>query len=217
MVSENDIHRLAGHLYLATLSDDIDVVQGERVLDRATGTKRDVDVVVLTSGKVALAGVEVKDHTQRLDVTDVEQLCQKLNDMPDLKAKQIVSRSGFTAPALRKASHHAIDCFTLKEGPLPSFSNIDLSLLSEVDVFERKWMAAELLFLPAEGTRPDLVQRVANQALIPALPSRSRERRSRSESFSPEYCKACSTAFRRETPQKRSPSMLCLGLTPHLN
>ncbi|HEX9775249.1 MAG TPA: hypothetical protein VGB83_06695 [Actinomycetota bacterium] len=149
MLDDNDIHRLAGHLYMATRKDDVELVLGERIQDEASGTNRDVDLVLLTSADSGIMGVEVKDHARPLDVGLVEQLCQKLNDMPTLTGRQIASRSGYTGPALKKAVAHGVECLTMGEGPLPDFRQVDLSQLREVRVINRDWAAgAEILFIP---------------------------------------------------------------------
>ena len=68
-----------------------------------TITARDKD------GKVtAFHGIEVKDHPRPLDVADVEHLCAKFKEMPGLTSHAIVSASGYTKPAIRKARHHAV-------------------------------------------------------------------------------------------------------------
>lgn len=101
----------------------IDVMIGDMVLDESTGRRRDVDVTVTvdTKGgeKYAFKGYEVKHESGPLDVSDVEGLATKLNDMPSVTHRAIVSTSGYTAPALKKASYHGIDLFTIQEWTKP--------------------------------------------------------------------------------------------------
>lgn len=62
------------------------------VFDEASGTLRDVDVTVTTSdgGVRGFAGFEVKRWVKKLDVSHVEALATKLNDMPGITQRAIV-------------------------------------------------------------------------------------------------------------------------------
>jgi hypothetical protein len=67
-----------------TNPDAVQVELGDLVLDDASGKKRDVDVTVTVrdeTGGWAFKAFEVKDEKSPLDVTVVEQLCGKINDM----------------------------------------------------------------------------------------------------------------------------------------
>jgi len=135
----NEIHRITGCLYLSTRSSDVQVTLGERVLDTATGTARDVDILIARSGSTGLIGAEVKAERRPLDTPIVEGLCAKLNDMPSLTTKQIVSSAGFTAPAIRKAEKHGVQCLKLVQGQLPPFQTIDMSQLKTMGYIRRGW------------------------------------------------------------------------------
>jgi hypothetical protein len=91
------------------------------VMDQASGTRRDVDVTVGTpDGEVhAFAGYEVKHWTAKMDVSDVEALAVKLNDMPDVTHRAIVCSAGYTAPAIKKAEHHGVDLYVIAEWTTP--------------------------------------------------------------------------------------------------
>lgn len=139
MLSPTDIHYLVGFLYLASGREDITVVLGEKVPDEASESSRDVDVVIATVASHGLLGVEVKDESRALDTPLVEGLCQKLNDMPSLSRRAIVSTSGYTAPALRKAERHHVECLRLVRGHPPRFQTIDLSQLPSFTVSYPEW------------------------------------------------------------------------------
>lgn len=117
MLSETDIHYLVGLLSLISNPDDVEVELGSKVVDTATNRKRDVDITFkikdVATGARVFKGIEVKDHGRKLDVTHVEQLAQKLKDMPTLAIKCIVSATGYTSPAIKKAAHHGIELFEL--------------------------------------------------------------------------------------------------------
>jgi len=117
MLSETDIHYLVGLLSLISNPDDVEVELGSRIVDATTNRKRDVDITFkikdAATGARIFKGIEVKDHGRKLDITHVEQLAQKLNDMPTLAIKCIVSATGYTSPAIKKAAHHGIELFEL--------------------------------------------------------------------------------------------------------
>ena len=56
----------------------------------------------------AFHGIEAREHARPLDVADVEQLCSRFKDLPGLTSHAIVSASGYTKPAIRRARHHAV-------------------------------------------------------------------------------------------------------------
>lgn len=95
----------------------VDVTLGNMVLDPTAGKKRDVDVTVTVAEAPntlrAFKAYEVKDEKAPLDVAAVEQLCIKLLDMPEVTHRAIVSASGFTDGAERKAAHHGVELYTI--------------------------------------------------------------------------------------------------------
>lgn len=119
MLSHNDIHYLTGLLILASMPESTRVVLGDLVADETLDHPREVDVtatfVDLSGAKHGVGGYEVKDHAEKLDVTHVEQLVQKLNDLPDLSTRSIVSASGYTPNAIKKANAHGIELLDIVE------------------------------------------------------------------------------------------------------
>src|SRR6266496_3533556 len=104
MLTPTDVHYIVGFLSTAAGPDNVEIELGDFVYDAATRTRRDVDVTITTrnsdGSREAFVGLEVKAHKRRLNSEHVEQLIQKLRDMPDITARAIVSASGFTKPAL---------------------------------------------------------------------------------------------------------------------
>jgi Restriction endonuclease len=96
----------------------VDITIGGMVLDESAEKERDVDVTVTLEeapGTIrAFKAYEVKKEKTPLDVAEVEQLCMKLHDMPSVTHKAIVSSSGFTSPALKKANHHGVELFSMQ-------------------------------------------------------------------------------------------------------
>lgn len=103
--------------------DAIDVVVGDMVPDAAAEKDRDVDVTVTirdSDGTTsAFKAFEVKREGARLDVIAVEQMCLKLNDMPSITHRAIVSASGYTAPAVKKANAHGVTLYVMKPWTRP--------------------------------------------------------------------------------------------------
>jgi Restriction endonuclease len=97
------------------------VTLGDEIPDEASGTRRDVDVTVATpDGEVyEFAGFEVKHWKKKLDVSHVEALAMKLKDMPSVTQRAIVCSSGYTDGAVKKAAHHGVDLYVIKEWTTP--------------------------------------------------------------------------------------------------
>jgi hypothetical protein len=135
------------------------------VFDMASEKERDVDITVKVRNKdgsiSAFKGVEVKDHSRKLDSTHVEQLCGKLNDMPDITHRSIVSASGYTEPAIRKAIYHNIDLFHLKtwENPMEGFEHVKFP--QEFQCIEKgyKWVENPIVnFNPHVKVQPEMLE-----------------------------------------------------------
>ena len=100
----------------------VNVILGDMVQDEASGSARDVDVTVTVDapdGRYAFKSYEVKHEGTSLDVSEVEALVTKLNDMPSITHRAIVSTSGFSPTAIAKAAHHGIDLYAIKEWTRP--------------------------------------------------------------------------------------------------
>jgi hypothetical protein len=113
------VQYLVGLCCLRWNADAVDVTIGDMIYDAGADKERDVDVTVTVSEQgqpsYAFKAYEVKREGDALDVTDVEQLCIKLLDMPSITHRAIVSSSGYTSGAIAKASHHGIDLYALRE------------------------------------------------------------------------------------------------------
>lgn len=94
---------------------NVEVTLGDMVKDIAAQKTRDVDVTVTVDtpdGLYAFKGFEVKHWSSPLDVSDVEALVAKFNDMPSVTHRAIVSSSGFSDGAVAKATHHGVELLT---------------------------------------------------------------------------------------------------------
>lgn len=101
----------------------VEIVLGDFVFDEASESDRDVDVTVTVAGEAEVAAAymayEVKREATPLDSARVEALCMKLLDMPNLTHRAIVSTSGFTAQAVKKATKHGITLYQFKPWAQP--------------------------------------------------------------------------------------------------
>lgn len=112
------VQYLVGLCCLKANPDSVDVIIGDLVEDKIAEKKRDVDVTVTVKdeagGISAFKAFEVKKENYPIDVTTVEQICMKFYDMNDVTHKAIVSSSGFTDGAIKKAKGHKVDLYILK-------------------------------------------------------------------------------------------------------
>lgn len=117
MLSPTDVHYLVGLLTQVSNPENVEIILGDMVQDNIADKNRDIDITVTykdANGLIsAFKGFEVKRHSRPLDVTHVEQLSAKLNDMPSLSHRGIVSASGYTKPARKKAEVRNVDLFSL--------------------------------------------------------------------------------------------------------
>jgi len=116
MLTPTDIQYLVGLLAASSHPTAIDVQLGDVVYDVATKTKRDVDVTVTVTddaGQRIFKGLEVNKRSRALSAPQVEQLCVKFLDMPSITHRAIVSASGYSLPACRKAAYHGVELLEL--------------------------------------------------------------------------------------------------------
>jgi hypothetical protein len=117
------VQYLVGLCCLRWDPDAVDVTIGDMVYDEGAEKRRDVDVTVTVSEQGdavhAFKAYEVKREGKPLDAEVIEQLCLKLMDMPTVTHRAIVSSSGFSASAKRKAAHHNVELYTLRPWTRP--------------------------------------------------------------------------------------------------
>jgi|GEM_PF-6286987 len=134
------------------------------VHDEASEEARDVDITVFAKPgeepDQILSGIEVKAHARKLDVTHVEQLCAKLLDMPSLRQKGIISASGYTAPAIRKAEKRGVSLFELKEWDAVSQPCRYFSVgMAEMNCCAPDWCATpRVIFQPVGDVAAEVVE-----------------------------------------------------------
>lgn len=92
------------------------IIPNEKVRDIHTNRTRQIDISIrLSDGPTHLfVMVEVRDHARPVNVSYIEEINSKKQSV-GANAAFIVSRSGFTKPALEKAKHLAIQTLTYEE------------------------------------------------------------------------------------------------------
>ena len=117
------VQYLVGLCCLYAKPEAVDIVLGDMVLDSAAEKERDVDVTVTIAGGGGLThafmAYEVKRERNPLDVSVIEQLCLKLSDMSSITHRAVVSASGYSDAARKKAAHHGIDLYEFKRWTKP--------------------------------------------------------------------------------------------------
>jgi len=174
MLSHNDVHYLVGLFQLVTHPKDVEVELGSMILDTAAEKERDVDVTVTyREGDVvtSLAGFEVKDEGRKLDLIHVEQLWAKLADMPSVTKKGIVSASGYSEPAIKKAKAHGVELYSFedwdtKENDFP----VDFQGFTSFGYREISWIECKFTFSEG-GVRLDDLTDVAPVLEPEGMPS----------------------------------------------
>lgn len=112
MLKWTDVQILVGLFGHLTSPEAVDVELGSMVYDVAGEKRRDVDVTITVrdpaGGATVVRGLEVKAEKDPLDISVVEGLIAKFRDMPSLTAPAIVSASGFTSGAKKKATFYGV-------------------------------------------------------------------------------------------------------------
>jgi len=101
------------------IANDVSVEESAFLVDRETGEKREVDIVLkskLGDYPVVLS-VEVNDRSRRAGSGWVEEMAGKHQALQTNKLV-LVSRSGFTKPAMQKAKVREIEALTIEEACL---------------------------------------------------------------------------------------------------
>lgn len=95
------------------LAGDCVVTESERLLDRSTGDRREVDVVIRTTvaGQNVVVCVEAAKRSRTQGAPWVEQQVAKHRTLPTTKLV-LVSSAGFSGPALRKATSENVETIT---------------------------------------------------------------------------------------------------------
>lgn len=122
-------------LLTATLAGHARVTESAMLQDRVTGGQREVDVLVVatTATYQVNLGIEVISWSRAADTPWVEKMRAKHDNLPTDKLI-LVSESGFSGPAMRKAEFYGIETLTIEEACEADWQLI--AALEETGVFE---------------------------------------------------------------------------------
>ncbi|MFA5830148.1 MAG: hypothetical protein WC843_06730 [Candidatus Gracilibacteria bacterium] len=172
MLTPIDVHYLVGLLSRNIEGALVDVMLGDMVYDVAKNGKRDVDITVKDKSGVITVykGIEVKAFIKAkklrpLSSDIVDGLIRKLQDMPEITHKAIVSATGYTAGAVNKANYHGVNLYEFKtfEGDLDG-DHIKMTFGAENNQFINNvyyWIGnIQLVINPKESLSEDLVEKI---------------------------------------------------------
>ncbi len=110
------LERIVGLLESALSDRDVEIKVRHSLIDRSTGASREVDIYIEETlrGQVHVSIIECRCHKEKVNLTYIEQIVTKRADTGNPHT-YVVSRSGFTQGAIRKAAHHNVGLFTLAE------------------------------------------------------------------------------------------------------
>jgi hypothetical protein len=148
MLSHIDVHHLAAILTQIGSEWGVEIELGEMVADVIAEKDRDVDITVRyrdADGTLKeLHGIEVKDEGRPLGVQPVEQIILKLGDMPSLTKHALVSSSGYSDGAWKKAKHYGLELYHFRDWDGKGLQ-VDLSQLKFMDSASQGWETVEAI------------------------------------------------------------------------
>jgi len=118
----NYFQQLIHHIYQQLVPAGAIVTESSLLTERSSGTQREVDILVEHSiaGHKIRMGIECRDRTSKDDITWVDSVIGKYRDL-DVDKVVLVSSSGFSEGAKKKATAHNIESLVLV-----AFSDFDL-------------------------------------------------------------------------------------------
>lgn len=122
-------------LMTATLAGRAQVTESAMLVDRVSGERREVDILVtaIAGGYTVQLGIEVVSWSRPADTPWVEKMRAKHENLP-IDKLILISKSGFSKPALCKAEFYGIEALTLEEASEADWPLI--ATLTTTGVFE---------------------------------------------------------------------------------
>lgn len=157
MITPIDTHILVGILSKIVEGDSARVELATAVPDTSIKKMREVDITIKYADNTTsiYKALEVKHHKRKLDVIMVEQLCSKFADMPSIQKRGIVSASGYTKDAIKKAQSHNVELYEIItwENARQGFGNI-LFATNDTPMIETtaEWIAPPWINIPLHDT-----------------------------------------------------------------
>lgn len=120
----NEFQRLI-FMLKQVVAPDVSVIESKMLPDIHTGTEREVDICIegTLGGHDILICLECRDHKRPADVGWVQSMKRKHDDLPT-NALYLVSRSGFTSEAQKKAKAYNIEVLELSALDIESIDRL---------------------------------------------------------------------------------------------
>ena len=175
MLSNADLHLLAGLIVTASGPDCVEIDMADPIGDEDRQPCRDIRIKVLASESgpitAAFAAVEAKNHEPRIDAAHVDRLSGKLDEIPGPIERAIVSSSGFTEPAIAKAQQLGLSLYLLESQSKQQIelSGIKIPANCQLDFDEPRWewvSRGQVVFRPTEDIPPQELARFSPSLTI---------------------------------------------------
>lgn len=146
------------------------VVRNAMIPDRATGTGRQVDVLIEISvgDRTLRIGIEVRFKKQKLDVTEIEEFIGKKT--LDIDRLVVFARAGYTNEARKKAALAGIELRSIAEVERPSWWMVEV-----LELTHRALEVVHFQLLFSSESEATLFPSHANPSLIHVVRTDSRE------------------------------------------
>jgi hypothetical protein len=136
------------------------VVESAELVDRATGSKREVDVCITTevTGHIVVVSLECRDHKRPQNIEWVEQMYGKHSTLPT-NHLVLVSKSGFTPQALAKAKLLGIETVVpdaLTETEMSEF----VDRITRLSLIKVKFLDVENIYVVLSATETDGLEEI---------------------------------------------------------
>ena len=156
-IRTNEFQQLIHLIEFQLSPHDAHVEESVEFVDKVTGKKREVDVVITRKTGIHnfTFGIECIDHARPADSTWVEKIIAKHKDI-EVDKTILVSRSGFYKPALEKAHYNDFETITLNEAKDSDWNTYtqNLTSLSSIAVGISHFTIKEVMPLAVSSDNP---------------------------------------------------------------
>jgi len=134
----------------AQVDPNADVIHNENIVDRL-GQRRQFDVVIRGkfAGQDILGVIECKDLRKKVGTPEIDAFVTKSGDI-NANFKIVVSRRGFTKPAIEKARHYGIQTLSLLPNDKVNYG-FRVGNFWHANIFYWKQLSLKLIFVEQPG------------------------------------------------------------------
>ncbi|MEZ4869690.1 MAG: hypothetical protein R3C14_50660 [Caldilineaceae bacterium] len=137
----NYFQTLLLHIYEQLIPVGAVVTESAMLRERSSNVEREVDILVAhtIAGHTINIGIECRDRSSKDDITWVDGILGKYKDL-NIHKIILVSNSGFSEGALKKATMHNIECHTLEKfnsvNLYEKLNSLRMSFISRTDCIQ---------------------------------------------------------------------------------